>query len=326
AEYLSMTPDSVFISTAAEPDGYTYPGNTHGDLFVAEFFSAIASDKNVEEAFDMAYDSTKVLHGPQEPMLFDVSDNAPTMSVGSWTIRGDMAPVVIDYAEGTTLADCGATPTTIDLWLEAEDDVMVSQAYALIMPSGIGGYEPGGEPFTGASTPIPVSLHRQVGGYWTGTYSIAGPGNYEVAYYVMDNVGNISELASTAWTMATLELELELNHYMFTPGDTVMVSVGYTNNSQTEVDVDFYLVVQLPNGGPLVFVSGFAGYTWGVASPYYSGALPPGHLDPTMLFTFTIPDAGLETGQYRWFAAFVEPGSEYTFMGDPAEAWMSIGS
>jgi len=312
AEYLAMIADSVFISTAAEPEGYTYPdpATEHGDLFVAEFFSAVASDKSVDVAFDMAYDSAKVLHEPQEPMMFDNGGLAPTTSIGSWTIRGDMAPVIMAYAEGTTFADSGATPTTVDLWVQAEDDFMVAQVYALVMPEG---YDAGGLPFTGASTAEPEPLTRQVGGYWTGEFEIAVPGAYKVAYVAMDSVGNVSELASTTWAMATLEIELELNGYIFHPGDTLQVSVGYTNGSHVPVYVDLFLVVQFPDGRYL-FISGLFGPSWDISSPYWTGYLPAGQSDPFPLFWMPIPEVGGLEGTYYWVAAFVEPGTTWNII------------
>ncbi|MBN2208540.1 MAG: hypothetical protein JW759_04515 [Candidatus Coatesbacteria bacterium] len=313
AEYLAVLADSVFISTAAAPDGHTYPvpGAEHGDLFVAEFFSAVASDKSVEVAFDMAYDSAKVLHEPQEPMMFDHGAIAPTTDVGSWTIRGDMAPVIVDYAEGTTVPDSGATPTTIDLWVKAEDDYKVAQVYALIMTQG---YEPGGAPFTGASTAQPIDLVKQVGGYWTGEFDIAGPGAYDVAYVAMDNRGNISELASTVFAMAQLEIELELSgHYFFWPGDTVQVSLGYTNGNTRPVYADLYIVVQIP-GNHYWFLGGVCGDPWVVSTPYWTGYVPTGHMDPFPIFWMSVPTSGGYEGTYYWIAALVEPGTTWNII------------
>ncbi|HUT03879.1 MAG TPA: hypothetical protein VM163_08320, partial [bacterium] len=312
AEYLGAMNDSVFISTAAEPDGYTYPdpGTENGDLFVAEFFSAIASDKSIDAAFDMAYDSAKVLHETQEPMMFDNAGLAPATSIGSWTIRGDMAPVIIDYAEGTTFADSGATPTTVDFWVRAEDDVMVSQVYALVMPEG---YDPGAEPFTSASSAAPIALTRLVGGYWAGDFEIAVPGTYKVAYEAVDNVGNVSELAHSTWAMATLDIELELNGYMFHPGDTLQVSVGYTNMGDVPVYVDLYIVVQIP-GNRYLFINGISGNPWVVSTPYWSGYVPGGHEDPFPLLLMPIPETGGLEGTYYWAAAFVEPGTTWNII------------
>ena len=321
AEYLGEMDDSVFISTAAEPDGYTYPdpGTENGDLFVAEFFSAIASDKSVSTAFDMAYNSAKVLHQTQEPMIFDSAGLAPTTSIGSWTIRGDMAPVIIDYAEGTTFAE-SATPTTVDLWVRAEDDLMISQVYALIMPEG---YDPSAEPFTSASSAEPIALTRQVGGYWTGDFNITVPGAYKVAYEAVDNVGNVSELAHTTWAMATLDIELALNGYIFHPGDTLQVSVGYTNGTHTAVAVDLFLVAQFPDGRYL-FISGLFGPSWDVSSPYWSGFLPAGHEEPFPIFWLPIPQVGGLEGTYYWTAAFVEPGTTWNIIAATEPKAMQI--
>jgi hypothetical protein len=222
-----------------------------------------------------------------------------------------MAPVIVDYAEGTTVPDSGATPTTVDLWVKAEDDFKVAQVYALIMTQG---YEPGAAPFTSDSTAQDVSLTRQVGGYWTGEFDIALPGAYKVAYVAMDNRGNVSELASTVYAMAQLDIELELSgNYYFWPGDTVQVSVGYTNGNTLPVYVDLYIVVQMP-GNCYWFLGGLAGNPWVVSTPYWSGYVPTGHEDPFPVFWMSVPLSGGFEGTYYWIAAFVEPDTTWNII------------
>nr|HDM58832.1 hypothetical protein [Bacillota bacterium] len=197
---------------------------------------------------------------------------------------------------------------------------MISQVYALIMPEG---YDPSAEPFTSASSAEPIALTRQVGGYWTGDFNITVPGAYKVAYEAVDNVGNVSELAHTTWAMATLDIELELNGYIFHPGDTLQVSVGYTNGTHTAVAVDLFLVAQFPDGRYL-FISGLFGPSWDVSSPYWSGFLPAGHEDPFPIFWLPIPQVGGLEGTYYWTAAFVEPGTTWNIIAATEPKAMQI--
>ena len=310
--------DSVFIATTTDP-GYSYPGPKHGDLFTAEFLSAIASEKPVEMAFNMACDSVKALHGAQEPILYDSSGLAPTSYVGSWTIRGDMAPVIVDHSEGMTYAET-STPPTVQLWARTEDDVMVEQAYALIMMPA---YDPAAEPFTGEGGLIKQTLTRRVGGYWTGSFEIPNPGEYKVAYMAIDNVGNVTELATTTYVMASIDMEIALNGYTFNPGDTVQVSVGYENNVGVDVDVDFYLVINFPNSDLMLFVNGMAGYSFDTGAPFYSGVLPPGEMPLMPIHWLPIPEVGLDYGLYTWYAVCTEPGT-LNIMGEGATAAMDL--
>ena len=168
---------------------------------------------------------------------------------------------------------------------------------------------------------VETQLLRRVGGVWTGTFEIPNPGSYTVAYMCIDSVGNVSELVTSEYMMATIDVDLALNGSTFGVGDTVQVSVGYTNNIGDSVDVDFYLVVTLPNG-VMVFINGMFGPTLETGTPYWSGLLPPGDMGLTPLYQLTVTD-GLEYGNYEWFAAFTEPGT-LNFMGDVANVTMVV--
>lgn len=320
AEYLAKIEDTVAIASAVQEDGYSYPGVQHGDLFLAEFFSAVNTDKNVAQAFDMASDAVKVLHSHQEPRLFDPFGLAGSTSVGVWTVRGDLAPILVDYAEGSSFAET-ATPPTVQLWAHVADDVAVSDVFAVVMTPT---YDETGEPFTGEVGMSKISLERRIGGLWTGSLELTLPGQYVVAYLAKDGVGNVSELGEARYTRAMLQTEIGLNGYMFRPGDVLAVSVGYTNPIDAPVLVDYYLAVLFPDGA-LLFWNGLVGYD--TATPYFSGYLPPsGHLDLTPIIWVGIP-SGVPYGVYSWCAAFVEPGSELgelRLMSNVAAEYMEI--
>ncbi|MBN1592177.1 MAG: right-handed parallel beta-helix repeat-containing protein, partial [Candidatus Coatesbacteria bacterium] len=120
---------------------------------------------------------------------------------------------------------------------------------------------------------------------------------------------------------ADVGVSCSLNADEFAPGDVIRASMGLENRG-SDIAVDIYAVIVLPDGSVISLIEGAFGVgLW----PWHSDLLLPSGFaaGPQIIFELAIP-LSTESGDYSFIAAVCWPGMEYSGLLSSDESRFSI--
>jgi len=222
------------------------------------------------------------------PVVTDIPDFTISVRTDSNIYqRGDMQTVVVDAANKGDSIDvdlyaCLLTPGGELLFWPA----MSTDAAPFPLT-----------PFPGHSSFLDYELHTfaipadwAVGDY-TWFVGLAEPGTWDTT----------CKIATSIFTISSLELDLTLNDTVFIPGDEMIVNLSLSNLGD-EIDADLYVYVTLPNEAAL-YLPGFTTE----ATPFALNVPVGFSYTDYEMFRITMME-GLPDGRYTWSAFLNEHG------------------